>query len=94
MAKDRFGYGTELTSEAFKELKSITDDDGVDVGKYLNSKAFSEWLKQEYEPSDDKQIRAIYKSILGSFEDEKEAQEIGSKFLNIIAANKPNNPWV
>ena len=95
--KDRFGYGipTQLSmdSDAFDEVKGMADEDGLDVGKFLHSKAFDQWLNQDFKKDDMRMIGSMYKNIKNSFDDEKEGRSNADKFLAIIAHNKPNNPW-
>ena len=92
MAQDRFGYGVPVSSKAFNEVKGMADDDGMDVGKFLNSKAYEEWLQQEYKPSDDRMIKGMLESIIKSYDNEEEGMLAGRKFLGIIKELKPGNP--
>ena len=90
--RDRFGFGVPVSSKAFNEIKGMVDDDGMDVGKFLNSKAYEEWLQQEYKPSDDRMIKGMLESIIKSYDNEEEGMLAGRKFLGIIKELKPGNP--
>ena len=82
----------EMSNETFNELKSMTDKKGaVDIGRYLQSEAFNEWLYSDFNPQvDDRVVSQIYKSIVNSYEDKDKGQEVAARFVNVVATNKPN----
>lgn len=82
----------EMSNETFNELKAMTDKKGqVDVGRYLQSKAFNEWLYSDFNPQvDDRIVAQIYRSIVNSYEDKDKGHEVATRFVNVVATNKPN----
>ena len=99
MAKDRFGFGTEeenetmATGESFTPAGKDLSPREFDIGQWLRSKAYTEWLAEEWEDSDQDQVQNILAAIQDSFPGDLEgAQEMSQKFMNNLRMNKPNNP--
>ena len=103
MAKDRFGYGTTtgtqdyetlVTNEAFTSAGDDLSPRGFDIGEWLRSKAYTEWIAEEWEESDKDQVQDIIAAIQDSFPgDQAGAQEMSQRFMNNLRMNKPNNPF-
>ena len=103
MAKDRFGYGTTkgtqdyetmMTNEAFTKVGDDLSPRGFDIGQWLRSKAYTEWLAEEWEESDNEQVQDIIAAINDSFAgDQTGARQMSQQFMNNLRMNKPNNPF-
>ena len=103
MAKDRFGYGTTkgtqdyetmMTNEAFTKAGDSLSPEGFDIGEWLRSKAYTEWIAEEWEESDKEQVQDIVAAIQDSFPNDPEgAQQMSQQFMNNLRINKPNNPF-
>ena len=101
--QDSYGYargGTvPISDEAFKELDSfVSPQEGsdvmdMDVGKWLKSKAFTEWLATEWQSSDTDMTKAVVRAIRSSFDDEEEGWEMARRFVDQVAVNKAGNPY-
>ena len=98
MARDRFGFGIEdretmVTDEAFTKAGDDLSPRGFDIGKWLRSKAYTEWLAEEWEESDNQQVQDIVAAINDSFPgDQAGAQQMSQQFMDNLRMNKPNNP--
>ena len=99
MAKDRFGYGTEkeketmVSNETFTPAGNDLSPSEFDIGEWLRSKAYTEWLAEEWEDSDEDQVQDILTAIQDSFPSDPEgAQAMSQNFINNLRMNKPNNP--
>ena len=98
MAKDRFGFGTDergtmITDEAYTKAVDSLSPQGFDIGEWLRSKAYTEWIAEEWEDSDREQVQDILAAIQDSFPGDQEgAQQMSQTFMNNLRMNKPNNP--
>tara|TARA_R100001594_G_scaffold7646_1_gene20518 strand:+ start:97 stop:480 length:384 start_codon:yes stop_codon:yes gene_type:complete len=78
MAKDQFGFGTErkpprmeVSDKSFKEVKSLLDGSELDVGKYLNSDAYEEWLSTPWKKEDNDFLRILISKTAESYKNNK-----------------------
>ncbi len=77
MAKDRFGHGTvekpdmKVSDKAFKEVKSLLDGNELDVGKYLNSNAYNEWLSASWKEGDIDFLKILISKTAESYQNNK-----------------------
>ena len=90
--RDRNNSGLPISNKAFKEIKEMGDAKGaIDVGRFLSSKAFNEWLYSEYNPMfDDNVVSNIYQNILRSYPDKNKGMQVATQFMNVVVNNKPN----
>ena len=99
MAKDRFGFGTNdretmFTEEAFTKVGDDLSPRGFDIGQWLRSKAYTEWLAEEWEESDKQQVQDIVAAINDSYpNDQASARQMSQEFMNNLRRNKPNSPF-
>ena len=69
--RDEEPHRMEVSDKSFKEVKSLLDGSELDVGKYLNSDAYKEWLSTSWKEEDNDFLRILISKTAESYKNNK-----------------------